>query len=164
MTRCDQREPLQLGSLEDCFGARERIIILESPAGGVATAETCRRVFDTASPDAYVVIALRIAGGVGRLTRLAGLITLPARVAAAKRAILCAGGTRLEGCYGVYPALEAPTFVYELGGPADAYATTHLIPGRSAGISGWLRRALARWIGCEPSLGAVLVVGRKRDS
>lgn len=60
---------------------------------------------------------------------------------------------------GVDPSLAQPSWYYELESPAAVYVDRCMRP---RGSSLALRRVLHRWFGCDPALGGVLVVGRKR--
>jgi hypothetical protein len=92
------------------------------------------------------------------LSRALTLLALPFRVRRAERALRLAGA-RIVGRFGVDPDLDAPSCVYELDTAAAEYADRCLRPrGRGAA----LRRALGRWCGCDPALGAIVIVGRKR--
>lgn len=67
-------------------------------------------------------------------------------------------GVRETRRFAVLPGLAAPFLVYELGTSAERYAADRLTLG-GAGI---LRR-LARLVsGCDPDVGAILVVGERR--
>ena len=94
------------------------------------------------------------------LRRLVRLLSLRLRVASEKRMLLRAGADRCV-VYGVFPRVESPTLLYEVDTAAAQYAHTHLIC--NGNNSGMLRSLLSRVMtciaGCDPSLGAVLVVG-----
>lgn len=64
-------------------------------------------------------------------------------------------------CFGVYPSLGDPGLVFEMNTSAAGYASAFLLP-QDAGTRGRIRRWLAAWSGCDPSLGAVVVVARRR--
>jgi hypothetical protein len=67
-------------------------------------------------------------------------------------------GAEVVGRFGVDPDLDSPSCFYELDTPAAEYADRCLRPrGRKLA----LRRLVARLGGCDPALGAVLIVGRK---
>ena len=100
--------------------------------------------------------ALPIAGPPVR--RLWAFFTLPLRRRQAER-IFASTGAEVIGRWGVDPDLESPSCVFELGSYADKYAADHL---RHRGSKMALRRALAKIFGCDPALGAVIIVGRKR--
>jgi hypothetical protein len=70
-------------------------------------------------------------------------------------------GALPAGCYGATPDLHTPTVLYRLGGAAAAYTESRLFPGGGRWPLSLLRRALARWAGCDTSVGSVLVIGRK---
>jgi hypothetical protein len=100
--------------------------------------------------------ALPIAGP--PLRRLWAYVTLPWRRWQAER-VFASTGAEVIGRWGVDPDLDSPSCVFELGSYADQYAGAHL---RRRGSKVALRRALARVFGCDPALGAVIIVGRKR--
>lgn len=111
------------------------------------------------APGGYLAIALPISSG-GRMLRVAGLLSLPIRIAATKRLLVRCGATP-AGCYGVSPDLQEPTVVYELRGKAGRYAERHLLSGRRAWPSAVACGLLRALVGCDPSLGAVLVIGKR---
>jgi hypothetical protein len=68
-------------------------------------------------------------------------------------------GADIVGHFGADPSLDNPSCLYELGSAAADYADRCLRPrGRTL----LLRRLVARLTGCDPALGAVLIVGQKR--
>jgi len=92
------------------------------------------------------------------LVRAMTLATLAFRMRSATRAIENSR-MRVIGSYGIDPHWAAPTFVYELNSAASHYADRSLRPRGSARAVRWI---LARCFGCDPAVGAVAVVGRKR--
>jgi hypothetical protein len=98
--------------------------------------------------------------GAGPLARIVYLFLLRSWVARARRRLRRLGATAI-GSYGFYPDLHAPTFVFDLDGPARHYVECNMLPG-----GGRLRSLTARvvtfWAGCDPRVGAVVVVGTKR--
>src|SRR6185295_19453951 len=67
-------------------------------------------------------------------------------------------GAEIAGRLGVDPDIDAPSCVYELGTAASEYADRCLRPrGRLRAI----RRAIEAIAGCDPALGAVVIVARK---
>jgi hypothetical protein len=67
-------------------------------------------------------------------------------------------GARPIGRYGVEPNLDTPAFVFELDTAAAAYADRCFRPRGRALLA---RRCAARVFGCDPALGALLVIARK---
>lgn len=106
-----------------------------------------------------LVVVLRL-DQPGRLSRLAAMLALPIRLGAAERALGRAGAVP-AGRYGLFPSLESPTLIYPLSGPAAVYAEHYLVPSVTSSPASIARAALRRWTGCDASLGAVLVLGRK---
>ncbi len=153
-------EPALFRDTSDCLSIGSHVVLFQNVAGRAGRLAAYRTVVEGVASGTYLGIVVSIADG-GRMRRLAHLVTARARVAAAERAILQAGRTTLEGRYGVYPSPQSPTLVFELGGSAETYATAHLIPGTITGMAAILRRTIARWAGYDPTLGAVVVVGRK---
>lgn len=89
--------------------------------------------------------------------RLASLAMFRLRIHRIERELARAGAA-IVARYGVDPHLEAPACVYELGTTASIYADCYLRPrGR------WLaaRRVAAWCFGCDPALGAVILIVRK---
>ena len=90
--------------------------------------------------------------------RLLTLTTLRYRLRQVRRTIEH-GGAAIVGTFGVDPSLESAAFVYELHSAAALYADRCLRPkGRAA----FIRRMAARLFGCDPTLGAVVLLARKR--
>jgi hypothetical protein len=90
------------------------------------------------------------------IVRATTVLTLRWRVWRAKRALARQGAT-FVGTFGVEPNLRTPSIVYELNSAAGSYADRCL---RAGGRAPTLRRLAAMWCGCDPALGAILVVGR----
>jgi hypothetical protein len=91
------------------------------------------------------------------LRRLLTLITLRLQRRRAVRA-LRASGAELVAQFGVEPSLSRPAWFYELDSAAAEYTVRHMRPrGRFV----LLRRIAERCFGCDPGLGAVLVMGKK---
>ena len=91
------------------------------------------------------------------LRRLGSIAMLRIRLRQAEQE-LARAGVHIVARYGVDPHLDAPACVYELNTPASIYADRYLRPrGR------WLapRRVAAWCFGCDPALGAVVLVARK---
>ena len=91
------------------------------------------------------------------LRRLGSIAMLRIRLRQAEQE-LARAGVPIVARYGVDPHLDAPACVYELNTPASIYADRYLRPrGR------WLapRRVAAWCFGCDPALGAVVLVARK---
>ena len=91
------------------------------------------------------------------VTRFLTMITLRWQVRRARRA-LSRSGARAVATYGVEPNIRHAAVLYELNSPASRYADRSL---RRQGSAVVLRRIAMRCFGCDPALGAVLVVGRK---
>lgn len=94
------------------------------------------------------------------LKRMARLLVLRRRVARSRGKLRASGATEI-GSFGFYPDLNAPTIVYDLAGPARPYVENHMLPGKGL-IRAFVLRAAAAWAGCDPRVGAVVVVGARR--
>jgi hypothetical protein len=85
-------------------------------------------------------------------------ITLRAKIRRVKRQLARTGASHCRA-FVVIPDLSAPIFIYELNSAASLYASRHLrLPttGRRK-----LARAILRFVmGCDPSAGAVVIVGQ----
>lgn len=91
------------------------------------------------------------------IKRLLTLITLRFQRRRAVRA-LRASGAEVLAHFGVEPSLSRPSWFYELDSAAADYTVRHMRPRGRFVV---LRRIAERCFGCDPGLGAVLVVGRK---
>jgi hypothetical protein len=136
-----------------------RWALLSEAIDGATDAIRCREALALLTPGGYLAIALELPHG-SLMLRMAGALGLPARVVRTERA-LARGGAELMGRYGVAPDLGAPTVVYQLRSTAARYAEENLLMGRRSWPATTLCRILRLWMGCDPSLGAILVVGRK---
>ena len=92
--------------------------------------------------------------------RLLTLLTFRLRMHRIVRAMREAGTDQLRR-FGVDPDLEMPSCVYELDTDAAQYAERCLRP---RGRFRLVRRVLTWVAGCDPALGAVVVIGRKARS
>jgi hypothetical protein len=126
---------------------------------GRASPAECRAAVEALPAGAWVALAARL-DQPGRLARLAALAGLRWRVRALGRKLARAGAAP-AGRFGLFPSVEAPTVVYEIGSPAAAYAERRLLARPGAGLGGVLHRVVGRASGCSASLAGVLVVGRK---
>ena len=88
-------------------------------------------------------------------------LRLPNEVTQVERALVQSGAEPV-GRYGVAPDLATPTVVYQLGGSAARYAEKQLLLIPRSRPAAAVCKILRFWAGCDPSLGAILVVGRKR--
>ena len=93
------------------------------------------------------------------LKRLMTLATLRWQRRRAERAIRNSGGEVVTH-FGVDPSLAEPSWFYELDTPASEYSDRYMRP-RGSNVA--LRRLAERCFGCDPALGGVLVVGRKKS-
>ncbi len=105
-----------------------------------------------------VMVGIPLRHGRGRVSDLMSWATLPLRVRKCEKALLASGCCHVAR-YAVEPSLDAPSLVFELGSIAEEYATTHLL-GHSGRWS-LVRRALAWWLGCDPSVGGIILIGTR---
>jgi len=138
----------------------------EGPFGNVivhqgadrAGIQALRRTLDQLAPGEPIACAIPIAGSATR--RLRTLATFRGDRRRIEQA-LGEGSVDVAALLGVDPDLDAPACVYELDTEASHYADRCLRPrGRLAA----LRRIVQRIAGCDPALGAVVIIGRKRSS
>jgi hypothetical protein len=134
-------------------------VAIEQTALGGPARQKCQEITAALRSGGGLAIAIRLDGR-SRLRRLGTLLTLPIRMALAERTLAWCGTTSVQR-YGVTPDLRAPTVVFPLDTPAARYAEEHLVPGPRNWFLAVLRKALTRCLGNDPSLGAILVVGRK---
>lgn len=103
------------------------------------------------------IVAYAVPLDAAPLPRLLMLATLRVRLRRAARLIARRGAPAVMRL-GIDPHLEAPTFAYQLDSAASRYADGFLRPRGSA--APW-RRLAARCFGCDPGVGAVVVMGKK---
>jgi hypothetical protein len=124
-----------------------------------ADAACCRAALASLAPGGYLAIALELSHG-SRLHRAIKTLTLRHRVADAERELARSGAVP-AGRFGVAPDLAAPTVVYQIGVAAALYAEEHLLLAPRSRSAALVCGILRIWGGCDPSLGAILVIGRK---
>lgn len=134
---------------------KSRLLFLDDAETGSGAA--ARELLARVAPRGHVAILLRLesAGAVQRLLQFAGLPTRVRRAANMLRSMGIADCER----FAVSPDVRQPVFIYSLRPPAAAYARNNLLPP-NRGAGGALRWLITRWAGCDPSVGAVLVIGR----
>lgn len=134
-------------------GAR-RSVVVERDLLRCDLPELCRMVARLRAGDA-IVYAIRL--DVPAVTRLLSLGVLRRRLGQIERAF-AAGGAAVVARYGVDPNLDAPSCIYDLHTSASDYADRNLRPrGRLVA----LRRIAAWCVGCDPALGALVLVATK---
>jgi hypothetical protein len=136
-----------------------RFAMIAEGTRGAPDPECCRETLSLVAPGGYAAVALELPDG-GRSRRMAAILTLSSRMAAAERTLeRC--GAEPAGRYGVAPDLRAPTILYQIGSAAARYGEEHLLLSPRPLLASALCAIFRLWTGCDPSLGAVLVVGRK---
>ena len=135
-----------------------RVSVVELGGGLVGTGSRCRKAIAEAPAGSTVIFLINTEEtGFARLSRW---LFLPFQLAVALRALARHGATLL-GSFAVFPDVRRSTLLYELRSPAQRYAERFLV-ARSP--ESWptavLRKFLAAWAGCDPSMGAVVVIGK----
>jgi hypothetical protein len=136
-----------------------RFVTVRYGAQGGSASPRCREAYDAIPSGSYLAIVIPLEEH-GLLRRMVSLLALSSRLTAAEQ-ILSRCGAILAGRYGVFPDLRVPTILFRLGSSASRYAEEHLLQGTTRWPLSALRPVLRCWAGCDPSLGAVLVIGRK---
>ena len=148
----------QAAALRACFvDDRRDFAVLDSSLRGPQRVAADRQLVAGMQSTGVVSVVL-CARRRSRVARTAYWLTSAPRIAAARRRIVRAGATLL-GLYAVFPDAERPTILYELGSPACAYAERLLLPIQARRFTS-IRAFLSRVVGFDPSVGAVIVVGR----
>jgi hypothetical protein len=134
---------------------KSRLLFLDDadPSSGAATRELLAAV----APRGHVAILLRLEA-TGALQRLLQFGALPGRMRRAANTLRSMGIANSER-FAVSPDVGQPVFIYSLRQPSAAYARDNILPPNK-GVAGALRWLISRWAGCDPSIGAVLVIGR----
>lgn len=65
------------------------------------------------------------------------------------------------GCYGIYPYIQQPVAIYQLGTQAENYVNENILPPNTGGISGLLRRIIMFITSYHLSTAGVVLVLRK---
>jgi hypothetical protein len=148
-----------LEALLDVYGttpsleARQNVVVSARPARFELRALRSR--LDNIPAGGCVAYAVRLDGHL--LARIATLALLPVHLWRVRRTIE-RSGAQVVGRYGVDPNLDAPAFLYELNTLAADYARRYLRPRGSLEA---LRAIVGRLVGCDPALGAVVLVAKK---
>lgn len=139
-------------SQQRCF------VIVEERGRSGTVLSRCRAAIATVASGGYVAVVVRL-DRLGALSRLVDFLMLPFRLARVSRAIADSGASP-AGLFGIVPNVGQPTIVFPLRGAAAIYAQSKLlsIPSRPRAVG---CRILAWWAGCDVSIGALLVVGRR---
>ena len=133
-----------------------RTVFLRAVA--VPQGDAVRRLVDGLAAGECIAFAVPLNGA--PLDRLLTLLTFRLRMRRILRAMREAGAEQMRR-FGVDPDLEMPTCVYELDTDAAQYAERCLRP---RGRFPMVRRVLKRLFGCDPALGAVVIIGRKAQA
>jgi hypothetical protein len=132
-----------------------RTVFLRAPV--LPTTASVRRLVDGLAPGECIAFAIPLNGPV--FQRLRTITTFRLRRRRILHAMRDAGALHVRR-FGVDPDLEMPSCIYELDTAAALYADRCLRPsGRLRAI----RRVIERVAGCDPALGAVVIVGRKPE-
>ena len=129
-------------------------LIIHRAPGRTGTA-ALRSSIQALSQGECVAFAIRLTGPAA--DRLRAAVTFRSRRRAVEHTMR-QEGAEIVARLGVDPDLDAPGCVYELGTAAGRYADRHLRPRGRARAT---RRLFARLFGCDPALGAVVIVCRK---
>jgi len=135
-----------------------RLVMIDGKARRGVIVERCKEAFATIPFGGYLAVVIQLET-LSHLRRLASFLTLRFHLLQVKHALAHCGVIQIE-LYGVSPNLQSPTIIYPLASAAARYAQANLLPA-SLSPCAILRKALAWWAGCDVSLGAVLVIGRK---
>jgi hypothetical protein len=60
--------------------------------------------------------------------------------------------------YAVYPEIDHPVFVYELGTSAEEYAKSYILPQFKGGVIGTFRKVLSYVFSIHPSTACIVIV------
>jgi len=132
--------------------------IVELGGGLFGVRSRCRKAIAEAPAGSTVIILIR-AEETG-FARLSHWFLLPFQLAVAWRALARHGATVL-GSFAVFPDVHTSTLLYELRSPAQRYAERFLVPrSPESWPTAVMRKCLSAWAGCDPSMGAVVVVGQ----
>jgi hypothetical protein len=132
----------------------QRSVVVQRDLRRCNLPELSRMVARLRAGDA-IVYAIRL--DVPALTRLISLALLRRRLRQIEHAFT-SGGAQVVARYGVDPNLDAPSCIYDLHTSASDYADRNLRPrGRLVAL-----RRMAEWcVGCDPALGALVLVATK---
>jgi len=66
------------------------------------------------------------------------------------------------GRFCVYPSIEEPVAIFELGTPAEQYINQFVLPAFPPGFNGKLRKIIMVLVQCHPSSAGIILVARKK--
>jgi hypothetical protein len=146
--------------------ARERRVLAARVRLTHCSPEIARLFTDAPTPDAddapFIVVLESSSNGA--LRRLLTWLLTRVRARAAERAIVRAGGIP-AGRYGLFPSAAKPVVSYQLHSAASAYAESRLLSLRAGHpFVARVRALVSRLVGCDPSIGAFVVVGRRSSA
>ena len=124
-------------------------------AAAVPQGDAVRRLVNGLAPGECIAFAIPLNGAPA--DRLLALVTFRLRMRRIVRAMRDAGAEQMRR-FGVDPDLEMPSCIYELDTDAAHYAERCLRP---RGRFRLVRRVICWLAGCDPALGAIVVIGRK---
>jgi hypothetical protein len=133
--------------------------VIENGMGLLNLRARCHTAVADAPQGSGAIVLIRVEQtGLARLTRW---LLLPFQVSIASRAMV-RHGTTILGRFAVFPDITEPNVVYQLGSPAQRYAERSLIPRlHERALVLMVRKILTAWAGCDPSVGAIVIVGAK---
>ena len=105
-----------------------------------------------------------VGGAEGALSRRIGRLFFLRPGRALLQRMLVWSGLRVEGWFAVFPDIKAPRLIYRLGGAAERYSQEHLVWNGGPWLRRLLRTLASAVSGCDPSVGAVVMIASRRDT
>jgi hypothetical protein len=140
---------------EDATSGGHRVLS-DTELGLFGLSRYCLRVCADLPAQERLLVVIGV--GEGTLSRRIGrLFLLRARLALVRRMLLSAG-LRIEGSFAVSPDTRAPSLIYRLGGGAERYSRECLTLRGNASRLKLLRRLGTAVSGCDPSVGAIVMI------
>src|SRR2546425_1098830 len=138
------------------------LVVPDTGAGLFVLARRCLRICPVLPAHGRLIIVVRVAEGTQsrRIGRL--LFLRPGR--ALLQRMLVSSGLRVEGWFAVVPDIKAPRLIYRLGGAAERYSQEHLVWNGGSRLRRLLRTLVSAVSGCDPSVGAVVMIASRRDT
>jgi hypothetical protein len=169
MTSMDERSTFQIAdALQALFGGAGLTLVsdgsfthpvIENGMGLLDLRTRCRTAVADVPQGSGMIVLIRVEQK--GLARLARWFLLPFQVSIASRAMV-GHRTTILGQFAVFPDIIEPSVLYELRSSAQRYAERLLIPRLHERLLVLMvRKVVAAWAGCDPSVGAIVVVGSK---
>jgi len=153
----DELTSASIISLDNLFG--RGLVCVQAEACAPARGDRLSQVLQRLPAGGCVGLVIAV-GGDSVSQRISRILLMRFHLARTRRSLTRCGAI-VVGSFAIGPDLRAPTWVYPLAGTAARYARSHLLSWRTGRLWEASRGVLSIVGGCEPSVGGVIVIGRR---